>query len=74
MDLRQLRSFVVLAQTLDFGIAAQQLSITKPPLSRQIATLEESLGTPLFIRNFRSLALTPAGKAFLQVRPGCWLT
>ncbi|MBA1246186.1 LysR substrate-binding domain-containing protein [Pseudomonas luteola] len=64
MDLRQLRSFVVLAQTLDFGIAAQQLSITKPPLSRQIATLEESLGTPLFIRNFRSLALTPAGKSF----------
>lgn len=64
MNIRQLRYFITLAETQHFGRAAQRLHITQPPLSRQIAALEESLGTPLFVRTSRSVALTPAGKDF----------
>ena len=43
-DLAQLRCFVVLSETLHFGKAAVRLHMTQPPLSRQIALLEASLG------------------------------
>lgn len=66
MDIRQLRYFIGLAETLHFGRAAQRLHITQPPLSRQIAALESSLGTALFERNSRSVALTPAGEDFYR--------
>ncbi len=66
MDIRQLRYFIALAETLHFGRAAQRLHITQPPLSRQVAALEGSLGTPLFVRNSRSVALTPAGEDFYR--------
>lgn len=64
MDVRRLQYFIALAETLHFGRAAQRLHITQPPLSRQIATLESALGTPLFTRNSRSVALTSAGEDF----------
>lgn len=64
MDIRQLRSFLTLADTLNFRRAAERLNITQPPLSRQIAALEESIGTPLFWRHSRSVGLTPAGEQF----------
>lgn len=64
MDIRQLKSFIVLAEMLHFGQAARRLHISQPPLSRQIASIESELGTPLFSRSSRSVQLTPAGEVF----------
>ena len=66
IDIRQMRSFVVLAETLHFGRAAERLHLSQPPLSRQIAALEKDLGVRLLERNSRQAALTPAGRRFLE--------
>lgn len=64
IDLRQLRCFKVLGETLHFGQAAALLHISQPPLSRHIAALEKNLGVQLLARNSRSVRLTPAGRRF----------
>lgn len=65
MELRQLRSFVTVADELHVGHAASRLNLAQPTVSRQIAGLERSVGVPLFTRARRRLALTPAGEVFL---------
>lgn len=65
MELRQLRSFVVVAEEMNVGRAATRLHLTQPSLSRQIATLERDLGVELFARVRRRFVLTAAGATFL---------
>ena len=50
-----------MAKEQSFTKAAEQLHITQPTLSRQIAALEEELGTVLFVRKGRSITLTDGG-------------
>ena len=62
----QVRCFVAVAEELHFGRAAERLSMTQPPLSRQIQKLERAVGASLLERDNRRVTLTGAGAAFLD--------
>lgn len=61
IELRHLRSFLVTAERLNFHQAAEELNLSQPALSRQIALMEEALGIKLFTRLKKRVQLTPAG-------------
>lgn len=65
MDQKSLMAFVVLAEELQFGRAAQRLKLTQSAVSQQIARLEKELGVTLFERTKRKVALSESGSVFL---------
>src|SRR3979490_1837196 len=63
MELRQIRSFLSIAETLHFGRTAELIHLSQPALSLQIRALEEEVGLRLLERDRRKTAPTPAGRA-----------
>src|SRR5688572_3557106 len=66
MQLKQLRSFLAVAETNSFRRAARQVGVTQPALSQHVAALEAELGVRLFERDRRRVAITPAGTALRE--------
>ena len=65
MELRQLRYFVAVADTLNFSRASESLYVSQSALSKQVAELEQELGVLLLERDKRSVRLTRAGELLL---------
>ena len=69
MTLNQLKYFIAVVRCLSFTEAAKSLFMTQPALSRQIQAMEAELGTQLFIRDKKTLKLTPGGSALYSRLP-----
>ena len=67
IDIPRIRAFLAAAECLSFTEAARRLYVTQPTLSKNISLIENDLGFKLFVRNNRSVSLTPEG-AFLYKR------
>ena len=66
MKLRQLEYFCAVAEARSISAAARELHVAQPPISRQIAQLEEELGVQLFVRGSKGMALTDAGQSLYR--------
>jgi DNA-binding transcriptional LysR family regulator len=66
VDLQRLKYFIAVAEERHITRAAARLGMAQPPLSQQIRVLEVELGTKLFERLPKGVALTPAGEALLE--------
>ncbi|MFT2097833.1 LysR family transcriptional regulator [Marinomonas sp. 2405UD66-6] len=67
MNIKQVRAFLAVAQSMSFANAANQLHLSQPALSLSIKSLEDSLGGKLLTRTTRSIALTPEGEALVPI-------
>ena len=65
MEIRHLKYFVKIAETLNFSEAAKSLFITQSTLSQQIRQLEQEVNAQLFERNNHNVRLTEAGEELL---------
>lgn len=66
MEIWQLRTFQMVAETLNFTRAATRLKITQSAVSHQMKALETELGESLFLRARRGVKLSPAGQAMRE--------
>lgn len=66
MDFREIRYFAQVATAGSFSLAAQELRVAQPALSRQIRKLEQELGVDLLVRHGRGVRLTGAGSVLLE--------
>src|SRR5512134_3782369 len=66
MEMSQLRTFRMVAETLNFTRAAERLRVNQSAVSHHIKALETELGEPLFIRTKRGVRLSEAGAAALE--------
>lgn len=66
MNFRQLEYFTTAARLKSISKAAQELHVAQPPVSRQIALLEDELGVCLFLRTNKGIELTEAGRASMS--------
>ncbi|MFI5706021.1 LysR family transcriptional regulator [Streptomyces xanthochromogenes] len=70
VEIRELESFLVLAQELHFGRAGERLYISQSRVSQLLRSLEGRIGAPLVERTSRRVSLTPLGESFLAgLRP-----
>ena len=66
MDTRSLLYFIAVAEQKGISQAAARLHITQPALTRQIHSLEDEIGVPLFTRSASGMEITPSGSALLE--------
>ncbi|MBT4518663.1 MAG: LysR family transcriptional regulator [Halieaceae bacterium] len=66
MNIRHLEFVVAVAEYKNFTKAAEAVHISQPSLSHAVATIEKQIGTSLFHRLGRTVALTSAGEAFVE--------
>jgi DNA-binding transcriptional LysR family regulator len=66
VELREIRTFLVLSEELHFGRAAERLELTPSRISQIVRTLETRVGGRLFDRTSRRVALTPLGEQLLR--------
>jgi DNA-binding transcriptional LysR family regulator len=70
MELRHLRYFLAVGDSLSFTKASAQLRVAQPALSRRIQDLEDEIGVDLLKRGPRGVSLTAEGKLFLEKTRG----
>ena len=70
MDLRQLRTFTLVAELGSLSSASDRLRVAQPALSRQVKLLEHELQVELFVRTGRGMVLTAAGRVLLERTAG----
>ena len=66
MNFRQLEYFAAVAEAKSISRASRELHVAQPPISRQIALLEDELGVQLFLRSNKGIELTEAGRCLYQ--------
>ena len=72
MNLNDLHTFIAVAESMSFSLAAQQLHITQPAVTKRIQNLEANFHTPLFDRIGRRVSLTQAGQVLLPNAKALW--
>jgi DNA-binding transcriptional LysR family regulator len=66
VELRALRYFVEVVRQQSFTVAAEQMFVTQPTISKMVKSLEDEIGSPLLLREGRHMALTDAGRIVYQ--------